>query len=91
MGQLIGFAIGGLIWTYLFGRLLARLAFRESPPDTKALYGSIAAFGLVCIIAALGFGNPIAGLFYAPGALGGYFLLRKDYRKAWVGDEQTFE
>lgn len=91
MAELLGFLIGGIIWTYLFGRLAARIAFKDYPPNTKALYGSTIAFGFICFVASFGFDNSLAGIFYAPGAIFGFILLRKDYHKAWIGDEHTFD
>lgn len=91
MAEILGFLIGGIIWTYIFGSLIARIAFKEYQPNLKALYGSICAFCLICLLAAFGFNNSLAGLYYAPGSIAGFFWLRKDYRKAWMPDEHIFE
>jgi len=96
IAELGGFILGGLIWGYLFGRLAGRLFFKESEPDDKALKSAFIAFAFCYLLAGWGFAsgvaiNPIIGFYYAPGVILAYFLLRKDYRKRWVSDDEIFD
>ena len=91
MGQILGFLIGGFIWSYIFGWLAGRFAFRETEPDKKAFIVGSIAIAIIFLVATFGFGSIYAGLFYVPGALVGIYLLRRDYLKAWIVEDDTFD
>lgn len=96
IAELFGYVVGGIIWGYLFGRLFGRLFFREEEPDSKALKAAICAFAASYLMAGWGFANGaglnfVVGFLYAPGVFLAYFLLRKDYRKRWILEGDTFE
>jgi len=83
-GELIGAVIGGLLFTYLFG-LLAGLAFKRMYPDERAVAAAICGWVLLAILVAFTMGL-FAGVFYAPGSVLAFFMLRRHYRKLWEPD-----
>jgi len=84
-GELVGAILGGALFTYLFG-LAAGLAFKNADPDERAVGAAIGGWLVVAIVAGLGYRNPLAGLFYVPGAFIGFLWLRGRYRKLWQPD-----
>jgi len=88
----MGAIVGGFLWTYVFGAILGKFAWRDWEPDAKALRVSFSAAAFVAVIMTIQL-SVIAGLVSAIGSYLAYLLLRRDYRRKWLpdSDADTFE
>ena len=87
----MGTLIAGFLWTWFFGWLLCRKAWRDVGPEGRARNATMVGAAVTGLLAAIGYGNPIAALFYMPTAALAYIPLLKGYRKAWIDDDSTFD
>jgi hypothetical protein len=98
IGFLVGATVGGFLGVYLFGWLVEKFAFRELPPDSRALRTSLAGWFLTGTLAGFGLADGggfqwAAYLYYAPGAFLFWLYYRRKLWKAWDDSDvaETFD